>query len=257
MTKPSEHGAAQWSGSHYDSVSDPQFRWGVDILSRLGDVGSGAVLDAGCGSGRVTEVLCGLQSEADVIAGDISPTMLEEAEKRLARFGPRVRYLRVDLNGDLAALSGLAPFAAVVSTGTLHWVTDHDRFYRSIFAMLRPGAPLVAQCGGEGSVESVRLALEDLGVEWRGFNHYAGAADTARLLEQAGFEDVWTWLHPEPAEFEDRQTLVDYLLGGVLAPYVARREAGERREIAEAVADRLESPVVDFVRLNILARRPR
>lgn len=257
MTIPSEQGAARWSGSHYDSVSDPQFRWGVEILSRLGEVGSGTVLDAGCGSGRVTEVLCDLQGEARVVAADISPTMLEEAEKRLARFAPRVRYARADLNGDLSDLAAFAPFDAVISTGTLHWVTDHARFYRSIFSLLCPGAPLVAQCGGEGSVESVRLALDDLGVDWRSFNHYAGAAKTAGLLEEAGFEDVWTWLGPEPTEFGDRQALVDYLLGGVLAPYIADREPTERREIAEAVAGRLESPVVDFVRLNILARRPR
>ena len=79
--------------------------------------------------------------------------------------------------------------------------------------------------------------------------------ETARWLASAGFCDVWTWLSSERVEFDGRPALVDHLLGGVLAPYLAHLQADERRTIAELVADRLESPVVEFVRLNVLARR--
>jgi trans-aconitate 2-methyltransferase len=253
----SKTGIASWPGAHYDSVSHPQFGWGIEILSRLGDIGDGAVLDAGCGSGRVTEVLCTSQAQAHLTALDISPSMLDEARRRLARFDARVRYVCADLNGNLAEVEAHGPFNAVLSTGTFHWVKDHSELYRKLFMMLAPGGILVAQCGGEGSVLSVRSALEDIGVQWRGFNCYAGAVESFQWLQQAGFCDVWTWLSPEPVAFDGREALVDYLLGGVLSPYIAHLDTEARRRVAESVADRLESKIIDFVRLNILARRPK
>ncbi|MGH9184939.1 MAG: hypothetical protein ACRD0U_03835 [Acidimicrobiales bacterium] len=70
----------------------------------------------------------------------------------------------------------------------------------------------------------------------------------------AGFSDVWVWSSPDPVELPDRLALVDYLAAGALAPYLADRPPAEQRRVCEAVADRLEGPVLDFVRLNILAR---
>jgi trans-aconitate 2-methyltransferase len=146
-------------------------------------------------------------------------------------------------------------FDAVLSTGTFHWVRDHAAMYRRLAAVLRLGGALVAQCGGDGSVAGVRAIVNELGIDSRRFNRYAGAEETLGWLRDAGFRDAWAWLAPEPVDFDDREAAVEYLLGGVLAPYVADRPAGEQREIAETVAERLGESRITFVRLNVLARR--
>ena len=46
-----------WDAATYDRVADPQTRWGRVVLDRLPLAGDETVLDAGCGSGRVTELL--------------------------------------------------------------------------------------------------------------------------------------------------------------------------------------------------------
>jgi trans-aconitate 2-methyltransferase len=253
-------GTAAWDGRQYDQVSAPQFRWGSEVLARLGDLEAWTVLDAGCGSGRVTEALLEAGPDLRVVALDASSSMLDEARERLERFADRVTFVHADLDGDFgAALRAASPFDAVLSTGTFHWVHDHAQMYRRLYALLRPGGRLVAQCGGAGSVGPVRAILDELGVEWRSFNVYAGADQSEEWLRAAGFTDVWTWLHDEPAEFRDRAALVDYLAGGVLAPYLAAFPEPKRDEVAELVADRLGELGelgVPFVRLNILARRP-
>ncbi|MBI3971077.1 MAG: hypothetical protein HY332_07280 [Chloroflexi bacterium] len=53
-----------WDAATYDLVADPMARWGVDVLARLELAGDERVLDAGCGSGRVTEQLLGRLPEA-------------------------------------------------------------------------------------------------------------------------------------------------------------------------------------------------
>ena len=43
-----------WDARTYDRVADPMTRWGETVLERLPLDGDERVLDAGCGSGRVT-----------------------------------------------------------------------------------------------------------------------------------------------------------------------------------------------------------
>ena len=46
-----------WDARTYDRVADPMTRWGAAVLDRLALDGDERVLDAGCGTGRVTEAL--------------------------------------------------------------------------------------------------------------------------------------------------------------------------------------------------------
>ncbi len=62
--------AREWDAETYDAVSDPQFNWGMEVLDRLELRGDEAVLDAGCGSGRVTAELARRLPRGRLIAVD-------------------------------------------------------------------------------------------------------------------------------------------------------------------------------------------
>lgn len=244
-----------WRGQAYDKVADPQHRWGVRVIDRLPPSGLSRILDAGCGSGRVTEELLGRHTNARVVGIDSSSSMLQAAARRLERFESRIDLEEVSLD-DSAALRGLGVFDAVISTGTFHWVIDHDEMFAALRSLLSVGGVLASQSGGEGSVLAVRTILEDLGVEWQSMNNYANADDTTARLEQAGFEDIDCWMTDEPVTFDDPEALRAYVLDGVIAPYVSDRPKAERIELAQTVADRLPDPALHFVRLNIRAVAP-
>src|SRR5690242_1546572 len=71
--------AGDWNAASYDRVADPQARWGAEVLQRLPLVGDETVLDAGCGTGRVTELLLARLPRGGVVALDASEAMLEQA----------------------------------------------------------------------------------------------------------------------------------------------------------------------------------
>jgi trans-aconitate 2-methyltransferase len=244
-----------WDATSYDRVSTPQTRWGRAVLERLVLEGDETVLDAGCGTGRVTEALIKRLPRGRVIALDASASMLEQAQARLAYAGDRARFVQADLSElSPADLGDWCPVDAVLSTATFHWVTDHERLFANIRSVLRPGGQLVAQCGGEGNIASVIDAVRSLGVERAGTWLYASPEDTAKRLEQAGFSDVQTWCHPELATFSTDAALSEFLGTVCLREHLATIPASERRPFAERVAAAMPAPVIDYVRLNIVAR---
>ena len=243
--------AIEWDAATYDRIADPQERWALPVLDRLPLAGRERVLDAGCGTGRVTQHLVRRLPRGRVVALDGSAAMLEQARQRLGDDG-RVTYVRADLARPLPLDE---PVDAIFSTATFHWVPDHDPLFAHLAAVVRPGGALVAQCGGEGNVAGPLAAAEALGVTSDHPHYFATPADTARRLVAAGFGDVWTWLQPETASFATRDDLEAFLLTVVLRTHVHGMAEAERAEFGRAVADRLPGGVIDYVRLNILARR--
>jgi trans-aconitate 2-methyltransferase len=245
----------EWDAARYDKVSTPQARWGRVVLERLELAGDETVLDAGCGTGRVTEELLKALPDGRVIALDASAPMIEQAKLRLAGAGERVSFLHVDLL-DLSpdVLPGTGAVDAVFSTATFHWVTDHERLFANIRSVLRPGGQLVAQCGGEGNIAGLLEVVRSLGVERAGTWLYASPEETLRRLEQAGFGDLKVWSHPEPVTFSDRMALADFLQTVCLREHLATIDPQRRREFAERVAAAMPVPTLDYMRLNMVAR---
>ncbi len=247
--------AHEWDGAEYDRLADPQARWGRQVLGRLELAGDETVLDAGCGSGRVTEELLDRLPDGRVVALDASSSMLEEARRRLAPDQERVDFVQADLL-DLApgTLGERYPVDAVFSTATFHWVTDHDRLFANLASVLGPGGRLVAQCGAEGNIAGLLAAVQSVGVERAGRWLYASADETVSRLEHAGFVDVAVWTNPEPTWFDDAERLVDFLSTVILREHLTTLAPQERRPFVEQVVAAMPEPVVDYVRLNIVAR---
>jgi len=255
--------AREWDAGEYETLSTPQTRWGGEVVERLDVRGDEAVIDAGCGTGRVTELLLARLPEGSVLAIDGSLAMVEAARRRFAG-EPRVRVERQ----DLLSLEVDEPVDLIFSTATFHWIKDHDRLFENLARALKPGGRLVAQCGGEGNISRATKATKetmeqerfrDYFVGWEDDKNYADAQSTARRLEAAGFEEVETWLHDEVAAFDSVDELARFLGTVVLGGHMERLPEQERGPFAAAVAAKVAavdgSPALDYVRLNIMARR--
>ena len=226
-------------------------RWGEAVLQRLVLRGDERVLDAGCGSGRVTERLLERLPRGHVVALDGSPQMIDEARQRLAPSADRVEFVVADLNRPLS----ISTVDAILSTATFHWIPDHDALFRNLAAVLRPGGQLVAQCGGAGNIASVIRVLDDLDPDrrlWRPWN-FATPEATKRRLAAAGFVEVEVWLHDEPTQVP-LETLPDFLRTIILGSTLERMPEAERDPLVQAVAARIPDGLLDYVRLNIVAR---
>ena len=242
----------EWDAATYDRVAGPQTRWGSIVVDRLPLAGDERVLDAGCGSGRVTELLMGRLPRGRVVALDGSAAMTEAARERLAPFGDRVSFVLADLARPLP-IDGKVD--AILSTATFHWVLDHDALFSNLAAVLRPGGRVIAQCGGVGNVATVQRALATIGDGWLGPLNFATPMATVRRLDAARFVDIECWLTDEPTRFEPGAPFEMFLRTVVLGPQLDRLPPDQHDAFVREVADRMPEPLLDYVRLNIVARR--
>ena len=224
-----------WDAATYHRVSGPHVEWASALLDRLDLRGDETVLDAGCGSGRVTLMLLERLPRGHVVAVDQATSMVEHAREAL---GDRATVFRA----DLMELALDEPVDAVFSNAVFHWVPDHDRLFARLFAALRPGGRLVAQCGGEGNVAAFHRAARAAASKppyaehlagWEGPWNFAGPGDTAARLRRAGFESVETWLEPYPVVPDDPE---DYLRTVCLGLSPGAAPGGAPRRLREGGA---------------------
>lgn len=254
--QPMNTGAREWDADTYDAVSDPQFEWGMEVLERFELRGDERVVDAGCGTGRITAELVERLPDGRVIAVDGSEAMVEKARERL---GDRADYLV----SDLLELELSEPVDLVFSTATLHWISDHHRLFRQLRSVLRPGGRLIAQCGGKGNVAAHTQAIAAVAADpeygqhltqARGLWNFASPEETEPRLRAAGFDEVRCWRQDKPVQPERPLAFISTV---TLGPILDQLPPEKRQPFAEAVLERHEQPLVlDYVRLNIEARAP-
>jgi len=238
-----------WDAATYDRLPIPMTGWGLEVLERLELRGDETVLDAGCGTGQVTEALRERLPRGHVIALDASPSMIAKAVERLG--ADRMTYLTHDLMEPIP----IDPVDAILSTATFHWVPDHDRLFANLAAVIEPGGQLVAQCGGWGNLERVNAAAERAAaIDLAATKTYPTPEETWTRLEAEGFVDIETWLQEAPVELPAEE-LEPYLRTVILSGEVAKRSPADADELVHAVATELGEPLIDYVRLNITARR--
>src|SRR5262249_5290395 len=156
----------------------------------------------------------------DVVAVDSSAPQVEAARK----LGLDARVM------DAASLSFVAEFDAVFSNAVLHWIKRADPMIAAVYRALKPGGRFVAECGGDGCIDTIKTALVaamnrrgvdgDALVPW----YYPTPGDYATRLERAGFRVDSIALIPRPTPLPG--DIVDWLQTFALSFLQALPDAG-------------------------------
>jgi trans-aconitate 2-methyltransferase len=121
----------------------------------------------------------------------------------------------------------------------------------------------VAQCGGRGNIDHFRRLSDQVAAEepfapyfarWQRPWNYATAEETAKRLRHAGFDEVECWLEDRPTELDEPRSFIATVC---LVRHLDPLPEELREPFVDRVMNRVgESVVLDYVRLNMVARRP-
>jgi tRNA (cmo5U34)-methyltransferase len=192
--------AAQWDADVGDRL--PTRAEQQDVLLALlaaAEIGDGAALDLGVGSGLVAEAVLETLPQARLVGVDYSAAMLELARERLRRFSARVDLVP----GDLACVGRIKlpdlSYRAVFTVQTMHHLSDAEKAAAIAWTsgVVQPGGLIVI-------IDRVRVSeglFRDWAVLWRRIDPDTPAtyAEHVEALTRSGdrpalLQDQLRWL---------------------------------------------------------------
>jgi trans-aconitate 2-methyltransferase len=255
----------EWDSDAYDRISAPQLSWGKRVLDRVVLRGDETILDAGCGTGRLTGALLERLPRGRVVALDLSENMLRSARQNLLRFGDQVRFVAA----DLLHLPFMETFDGIFSTAAFHWVPDHESLFRNLYAVLHPGGWLIAQCGGGPNLKRLLTRVAALSqrepyISYLGtYRHsweYSDVETAARRLRGAGFLDVETSLESASTRFDNCEAFVEFVSKVILHRHLEQiTDTSVQQQFLQEIAAQSahDNPPyeLDYWRLNLSGRK--
>ena len=259
-----------WDATTYDCISDAQESWGHEIIEYRKWKRNEKVLDAGCGSGRLTKILSIKVPQGKVIAVDSDLAMIRLAKENLAKFS-NIEFIKM----DISQLELAEKVDVVFSNAVLHWILNHKKVFECFWQILKPDGQLLIQCGGHRNltktlsiINKVRRSKEfynyfsnNKGDDiWRQTWYFAKKEDTERILQEIGFRNIQVFLEDKVAKFHNKEEYFLFLKTIVLIPYLKYLPNETLKDkFAKSVIQEIDTNAkelqwkLDFVRLNINA----
>ena len=153
----------KWNAGLYDSQHDFVFKYGEDLVKLLAPKTGERILDLGCGTGHLTNLIA--ESGADVIGIDNSPDMISKAR---AEF-PALTFEVLPATD----FHFTEPFDAVFSNAVIHWVAEKEKLIQCVAKHLKVNGRMVVEFGGKDNVKSIVHALRQVLLQY-------GFAENAR-----------------------------------------------------------------------------
>jgi toxoflavin synthase len=188
------------------------------FLRELGQLENEDVLDLACGEGFYTRMVRS-RTKGEVYGADISPGMIELAEKQLESTGDDIQYIVADCSAPLELNQ---KFDVVLAAFLLVYAQNEKMLYKFVknaYASLKPGGrfigidrnharnaehiPTLRKYGynvvydkdkfEEGDIIKILIRNDELGIDFEIHNYYHSKETYQRAFKRAGFTDLkWT-----------------------------------------------------------------
>ncbi len=259
-----------WNAEDYAKHSTAQQQWATELIPKLRLVGNEALLDIGCGDGKITAQIARHLSNGSVVGIDNSEEMIKLARTKFSRTTcPNLSFEVMDAR----KLTFHGRFDRVFSNATLHWIIDHRPVLTGVGQSLKPGGRMLFQMGGKGNACGTLAIMDELMVEQHWSRFFKGFAFPYGFYTP---EEYTIWLRdaglvPERVELLNKDMMLlgkEGLAGWVRTtwlPYTERLPAELRDEFVNEVVSRyMGTRMLDaegyvhmaMVRLEVEATRP-
>ncbi len=198
----------------YNNHSQQQWEVAFEALKKIEFQGSEAVLDIGCGSGKVTANIAGRLKRGSVLGLDLSEGMIAFAQETYQPFYTNLSFIR----DDIQTYNSSSKFDCIFSSSALHWILGHQSLIAKVYDLLNEQGHILFTIPCTPLPE-VALIFRDVTTQepWqtylKSYNHPRRkftSDEYVGLLEEAGFVDVVVDQIPYTYRFETKRELANW-----------------------------------------------
>ena len=236
------HERGNWDAENYHKVSSIQETWAIELLAKRKWKGNEVLIDAGCGSGRVTRIIANILKNGKIYAIDLDQNMIEKAKINL-----KDQENVVFVNADLSTVEIPEPVDVIFSNAVIHWIKDHYKLFCNFWQLLKHSGEILIQCGGKGNLGTVKLMLDltRKSSKFKGYFHdwkdpwnFASAEETFSIMERVGFKQIETGLTKKIAKFSSFEEYRLFMKTVVMKPYLSYLPSDYDNQIVNSFMDR-------------------
>ncbi len=236
------HEKGKWDAKNYHKVSSIQETWALELLSKRKWKGNEVLVDAGCGTGRVTKIISNILKEGKIYAIDLDHNMIENAKLNL-----KDQENVIFIKSDLSTVELPEPVDIIFSNAVIHWIKDHYNLFRNFLKLLKQSGEILIQCGGKGNLETIQSILDltrksnvfkGYFQDWEDPWNFATAEETFSIMERVGFKKIETSLSKKIAKFSSSKEYKLFMKTVVMKPYLSYLPSDYNNQITDSFMDR-------------------
>ncbi len=190
----------KWDAKLYDDKHSFVFKYGEDLVHLLDPKLGEEILDVGCGTGYLTNLIAEAGAHATGI--DNSQEMIHKAKKEYPSINFEV-LSATDFHFE-------KKFDAIFSNAALHWVLEKEKTIDCMYENLKTNGRLVLEMGGKGNVESIVSAIRNTLIKFGAKEkaniniwYFPSLSEYTLLLEAKGFRVKYASHYDRETELKD------------------------------------------------------
>lgn len=201
--------AFEKAASSYDAVAVLQQEVADRLVERMDlmSMKPVSILDAGSGTGFVSQLLAARYPKAKITALDLAFNMLKQAKSKRTfkqRWNKNFDYV----NAEVESLPFAdASFELVISGLTLQWCQDLPKVFAEFKRILAPGGLLIFSSFGPDTLKELRQSWAEVD-DLAHVNAFADLHDVGDALLQTGFADPVMDMEMLTVTYKDVKTLM-------------------------------------------------
>lgn len=231
-----------WNAQDYAKNSQNQFQWAQELIPKLKLHGNEALLDIGCGDGKITAELSRCLPNGRAVGVDSSKRMIDLAKTSF----PKKVYPNLSFQVmDARKLTFESVFDVAFSNAALHWIVDQKAVLKGVQKSLKSGGRLLFQMAGKGNAKDILSLINELGKKEPWKNYFEGMTfpygfydpeEYKAFLKEAGLLPMRVELFPKDMKHQGAEGLAGWVRTTWL-PFTDRIPADLKPKFVQLIVD--------------------
>ena len=243
----------RWNANNYSQNADFVYKLAMPVVDLLQAKKNEKILDLGCGEGSLSLEI--QKYDSQVIGVDTSEDMVTKSKEK----GIEAYVM------SATKLAFSEEFDAVFSNAVLHWIDDAKGVIQQISRVLKPSGRFVGEFGGDGNIQTLLSAIEEVFNRHPEFGAYKSLwffptpQKYKELLEENGFSVGYIKLIKRPTPVNDIKEWLEIFANGMMQSVPEESKESFKSEVQDILKEKLYTAkdgwVVDYVRLRFYAKK--